>query len=121
MIPMSPRILIAIVVLSLTLAIAKSSHALWPGGMLHKMQIAQDDEGDEPSVAPKEIEQYIAVYKAMQRDHNLTVDQACAKQGITVAQFRDIENKVQDNPVVHEHVIESLNPATKKESEEEGE
>ena len=49
----------------------------------------QDSENNE--VSPAQVEQYLKVYKAMQRDRKLTVDQATETQHMTVEQFRDIE------------------------------
>jgi hypothetical protein len=68
---------------------------------------AQEAE-EEEEVPPEEIEKYIAVYKAMQRDHSLTVERAAAQQGLTLAQFRQIENKVERDDLIRERVREAL-------------
>ncbi len=54
------------------------------------MVVVQADEDTQANeqVPSDEIKKYVAVYIAMQRDHNLTVEQAAAAQGLTVAAFR---------------------------------
>lgn len=86
----------------------------------HPLQLAQEDAPDEAPVSSDQMNKYIAVYTAMQRDRNLTVDQAASKQGLTVEQFRDIENRIERNPVAHEHVLDALKKASKKEKPAEG-
>lgn len=80
----------------------------------HRLQLAQEGAPDEAPVSADQMNKYIAVYSAMQRDHSLTVDQAASKQGLTVEQFRDIENRIERNPVVHERVMDALKKASKK-------
>jgi hypothetical protein len=75
-------------------------------------QVAQA-EGEEAAPPSDQVDKYIAVYTAMQRDHNLTVDQAASKQGLTVAQFRSLEDRIQRNPVVHDRVLAALKAASK--------
>jgi len=87
---------------------AVHSHA---GGVLN--QIAQDEPEDEPAIPSDDIQKYIAVYTAMQRDHSLTVEQAAGKQGLSVSQFRDLENKIEESPVAHERVMDALQAAAK--------
>ncbi|HXN85700.1 MAG TPA: hypothetical protein VN867_06490 [Candidatus Binataceae bacterium] len=72
--------------------------------------LAQDDNGsdDEAAVPTDQVNKYIAVYLAMQKNHSLTVDQAAPQQGLTVDQFRDIEDKIGRNPVIHERVLDAL-------------
>lgn len=81
---------------------------------LHPIQLAQEQgPEDETPVSADQIKKYIAVYTAMQRDHGLTVDQAASKQGLTVDKFRDIENRIEHNPVAHERVMDALRKANK--------
>jgi hypothetical protein len=72
--------------------------------------IAQDDdqdaEGDE--VSPSQLEQYVKVYQAMQRDRTITVDQATAREHLTVAQFRDIEGRIERDGALRERVRREL-------------
>lgn len=42
-----------------------------------------------------ELETYISVYKAMQSDRDLLIDDAVKPHGITLEEFRDIERRVQ--------------------------
>jgi len=74
--------------------------------------VAQDDDvpGDENDVAPQDVDKYIKVYQAMQHDRNLTVEQATAQQGISVSQFRSMEDRIERNDALREHVREALKP-----------
>lgn len=72
-------------------------------------QIAQsDDQGDDTGVPADQVAKYIAVYKAMQRNRGLTVEKAAAQQGMTVEQFRDLENRVQRDDAAMQHVRDEL-------------
>ena len=74
--------------------------------------LAQDeDAGDETEVPPREIAKYIEVYKATQRDHSLTVEQAAAQQGLTLEAFRQLENKIEQDDSAREHVRDALQAA----------
>jgi hypothetical protein len=59
---------------------------------------AQDNsDGDtsaEKGASPEQIEKYVAVYRAMQRNHSMTVEQAAAAQGMTVSAFRQLEQSI---------------------------
>src|SRR5690242_15776427 len=48
------------------------------------IQLAQAESEDDSAPPSDQVEKYIAVYSAMQHDHNLTVDQAASKEGLTV-------------------------------------
>jgi hypothetical protein len=79
-------------------------------------QRAPEVSNDDDTPAPADIKRYVAVYRAMQHDHGLTVEQACSQQGLTVSAFRDIERKVERNDHVRNRVREQLqakNPAPK--------
>ena len=77
--------------------------------------IAQDEgSSDEDNVPSDQVDKYIAVYTAMQKNHSLSVDQAASKQGLTVDQFRTLEDKIERNPVVHERVLDALKASGKK-------
>ncbi|MGH7815744.1 MAG: hypothetical protein ACREQI_17285 [Candidatus Binataceae bacterium] len=76
--------------------------------------IAQDgDQIDEPEVPQSQVDKYVAVYKAMQRDHSLTAAQAAAQQGFTVEQFRALENRIMGNNVLHAQVRKALRDAAR--------
>ena len=72
-------------------------------------QIGQEDEEFETEeVAPEQIEKYVKVYTAMQRDRTLTVDEATAREHLSVAAFRDIESKVERDGVLRDRVRREL-------------
>ena len=52
------------------------------------VMLAQDeDTPDEEAIPTHQLDKYIAVYSAMQKNHSLSVDQAASKQGLTVDEF----------------------------------
>jgi hypothetical protein len=78
---------------------------------LQGARLAQDDDDsvpDEDAVPTDQVDKYIAVYAAMQKNHSLTVEQAASKQGLTVDEFRTLEDKIERNPTVHERVLDAL-------------
>lgn len=71
--------------------------------------IAQDDGADEEKDVPQsQIDKYVAVYKAMQKNHGLTAEQAALQQGMTISQFRELENRIEGNDLVREQVRKLL-------------
>lgn len=66
--------------------------------------VAQADE----EVPPNEIDKYVAVYKAMQHDHRLSVEQAAAAQGLTLREFRDLEQRIEHNDVARDDARRAL-------------
>ena len=89
----------------------------------HALQLAAEPEtapapaeetGDEDDkdVPTSQVDKYISVYESMQKDHNLTVEQATSKQGLTVAQFRSIEGKIERDDTLRERVRKALRHAT---------
>jgi hypothetical protein len=97
---MAATILLAVAAL-FAVVIAKPG---WFGNATGVSQEAQDEPDDEDSVPSKQIQQYVAVYRAMQRDHSLTVEQACGREGLTVPAFRDIERKIERNDQIRNQV-----------------
>lgn len=83
---------------------------------------ASETDEDDKDVPTSKVDKYIAVYEAMQKDHNLTVEQAASKQGLTVAQFRALENKIEADDTLRERVRKALrhaaNPNDKESSDE---
>ncbi len=71
-------------------------------------QDAGDDDNAE--VPPAQVDKYVAVYKAMQRDHSLTVEEAASKQGMSMAAFRSLEDKIERDDVLRERVRKALRP-----------
>jgi hypothetical protein len=72
--------------------------------------LAQDDSGadEEDAIPTDQVDKYIAVYSAMQKNHGLSVEQASSQQGLTVDQFRTLEDRIERNPVVHQRVLDAL-------------
>ncbi len=73
--------------------------------------------GDDTDVPPKQMEKYIAAYIAMQKDRSLTAEQAASRQGLTLKQFRAIEERVERNDQLRERVRDALSEAAKKRSQ----
>jgi len=66
----------------------------------------QDSEGDE--VSPSQLEQYVKVYQTMQRDRTITVDQATAREHLTVAQSRETAGRIERDGALRERVRPEL-------------
>lgn len=79
-------------------------------------EIVQNDETDQNEVSTDEIQKYVSVYKAMQRNRSLTVDQAAAAQGLTTKQFRELENRVQRDDAALQQARDELQAAAKASS-----
>ncbi len=81
----------------------------------------QADE-DDTDVPTGQVDKYISVYEEMQKDHNLTVEQAASKQGLTVTQFRQLEGRIERDDTLRERVRKALrhavNPNNKNSSDE---
>lgn len=76
----------------------------------HHLRLAQDasSSGDQAEVPPEQVEKYIAIYKATQANHSLTVEQAAAQQGLSVAQFRTLEGKIERDDALRARVRKAL-------------
>jgi hypothetical protein len=75
------------------------------------VQLVQDEGvGDETDVPPQDVDKYIKVYQAMQHNRNLTVEQAAAAQGLSVSAFRSLEDRIERNDALREHVRDALKP-----------
>ena len=110
-------IISAVVAAVLTLAPALSNAAPTPdsrpaaelvNSARGPMLVQDESVPDEDAVPTDQVDKYIAVYSAMQKNHSLSVEQAASKQGLTVDQFRTLEDKIERNPVVHERVLDAL-------------
>jgi hypothetical protein len=112
--PRHPLLLAFVVVLVAAAAgfsIAKIRSLTEPGTLATApvWNLTQDDQDAENNeVSPAQVEQYLKVYKAMQRDRTLTVEQATAAQHLTVEQFRDIEARIERDGVLRERVRREL-------------
>jgi hypothetical protein len=69
------------------------------------------DEDDDKDVPPVQVDKYVSVYRSMQKDHGLTVEQAASKQGMTVTQFRSLEDKIERDDTLRERVRTALRKA----------
>jgi len=65
-------------------------------------------EPDEPEVTEQELEIYIDVYRAMQGDRSLKINEAVERREMSVAEFRAIERRVQEQERLIKRVRESL-------------
>jgi len=82
----------------------------------------EETDDDDKDVPTSQVDKYISVYESMQKDHSLTVEQAASKQGLTVAQFRRLENKIEADDTLRERVRKALrhaaNPNDKESSDD---
>jgi hypothetical protein len=74
---------------------------------------ADTDSGDDDDkdIPPAQVDKYINVNLAMQKNHSLTVEQAASQQGMTVAQFRTLEGKIERDDTLRERVRTALRKA----------
>ncbi|MFZ1887906.1 MAG: hypothetical protein WAU33_07735 [Candidatus Binataceae bacterium] len=105
---------------SATLAPAHAASAADFTPQLH-FRVVQDDSSsnDQSEVPPDQVEKYIAIYKATQANHSLTVEQAAAQQGLTVPQFRTLEGKIERDDALRARVRKALRNSTSKNTEPE--
>jgi len=82
---------------------------------LRPVSFAQDDDdndaGDatpDKGASPDDIAKYVAVYRAMQRNHSMTVEQATAAQGLTVPAFRDLEQRIESDDLARDDARRAL-------------
>jgi hypothetical protein len=73
--------------------------------------VQDEDQGDETDVSTADIDKYVAVYKAMQRDRTMTAEQAAIGQGMTLKSFRDLENRIEGDESAREQAREKLRAA----------
>ena len=69
------------------------------------------DEDDDKDIPPAQVDKYINVNLAMQKNHSLTVEQAASQQGMTVTQFRSLEGKIERDDTLRERVRTALRKA----------
>jgi hypothetical protein len=67
-----------------------------------------DNTSSGKGASPDQIEKYVAVYRAMQRNHNLTIEQAAAAQGLTVAAFRELEQRIESDELARDDARRAL-------------
>jgi hypothetical protein len=86
---------LAATVLGIPLLVACGIVPASAGGSDFQLIAQETSDTDAPEVSPAQVEKYVAVYKAMQRDRSLTVDAAAAQNGMTIDAFRALESRVQ--------------------------
>jgi len=72
---------------------------------------AQDaEEGEPANVSEAEVSTYIDVYGAMQADHDLAIEEALRRHGngMDLAEFRDVERRIQRQDRLVERVRQAL-------------
>jgi hypothetical protein len=79
----------------------------------HAEVLGQKTDADENEVSTEEVEKYVSVYKAMQRNRSLTVDQAAAAKGLTLEQFRHLEDRVQRDDAALQQARDELQAAAR--------
>lgn len=84
---------------------ARMAHAVAGGSYRIALENSGDDDKDVPT---SQVNKYIAVYKAMQKNHSLNVEQAAASQGLTISKFRALEGKIEQNDTLREQVRRAL-------------
>jgi hypothetical protein len=89
---------------------SRSNFSAQPGPRL----VQDSDEDADSEVPPDQVEKYVAVYKDMQRNRSLTVETAAAKEGLSVAKFRDLEHKIERDDSAREHVRTELQGAVEQ-------
>jgi cell division septum initiation protein DivIVA len=72
---------------------------------------ADTDTDDDKDIPPAQVDKYINVNLAMQKNHGLTVEQAASQQGMTVDQFRSLEGKIERDDTLRERVRTALRKA----------
>ena len=71
--------------------------------------VAQLVSGPPPKpVTPEELDLYLSVYKAMQADRDLDIDEAIEPHGMALREFRDIERRIQMRSTLVERVRRDL-------------
>jgi hypothetical protein len=104
----------AITILAATTPSYGLAPRIWMGGSsgysyeTTQVDTPGDDERDE--VTPKQLDRYVSVYRAMQKDRSLTVDQAAQNAGFTLTQFRDLEARIERNDALRERARRALRP-----------
>src|SRR3989304_759037 len=73
-------------------------------------QAQEWEETSTPDVTEAELNLFIAVYSAMQADHDLTVEAALSREapGMSLEQFRQLERRIQRQDRLVERVRQAL-------------
>lgn len=76
-------------------------------------QAQEPNERDADQVTASELDLYIDVYTRMQGDHDLTLESVLTEKGVPLAQFRNIERRVQKQDRLVRKVREALQAQAK--------
>jgi hypothetical protein len=96
------RTLLRFAILLLALGVIGISFATYRP---HAQEIGEEEV---PAVSENDLQMYIAVYKAMQSDHDLTIENAIQSHGVTLDDFRQIERRIQTQTRLVDRVREAL-------------
>ena len=111
----APVLVIAILVLQAPIGGSSTPRCQWLRTQLYTSRlppiIGQNDDAADNEVSTDELEKYVSVYKAMQRNRSLTVDQAATAQGLTIQQFRQLENRVERDDAALQQARDELQAA----------
>jgi hypothetical protein len=80
------------------------------------IELAQDEDDNGPDIPPGAIAKYVAVYRDMQQNRSLTVEQAVAKEGISLSDFRKLEGQIERDDATRQQVRDELQAAAKESS-----
>lgn len=92
-------------------SIAAASVSAAQAGLSPAPLVQDNDDDADSEVPPDQVEKYVAVYTAMQHNRSLTVDAAAAKEGLTVAEFRNLEQKIERDDIARDRVRTELQAA----------
>jgi len=73
-----------------------------------RIELRVAEQAEELRVTEEELEIYIDVYRAMQADRSLKIDDVLADRGVSLAEFRNIERRVQMQGRLIKRVREAL-------------
>jgi hypothetical protein len=66
------------------------------------------EESNTETVSESDLQMYVKIYKAMQDDHDLTVDEAIKPYHISLDDFRHLERHIQSQPRLVDRVRDAL-------------
>jgi hypothetical protein len=79
-----------------------------PHGQHAQSNTEAEEEEETPGVTESELELYIEVYKAMQSNHALTIEEALKSHGLSLETFRNTERRIQKEQRYVERVRKAL-------------
>lgn len=82
-----------------------------PAGSSLGIEWAQDDDEGGAGVPAQSITKYVAVYRDMQRNRSLTVQQAAAQEGMSLEEFRKLEGEIERDSTARQQARDELKAA----------